>query len=185
MSTRFKFRTQYEGDEAAGKAAGFDCLDKDGLPQESLTQQSFAEQADINWIVQRCGVKDHELPVAPPIDPKYYGDCTALPDLRQCLDVARDAQEKFMALPAALRARFHNRAELLWEFVSKEENWEKAVELGILRKEPAAQRRSGDEPPRRREADRVEDELARREYRERRKAAAPGGPAATASGSER
>lgn len=130
MTARLKFRKQWEEEEAVG----FVCLDKDGCPQSSLTQQEPTESCDINYIVKRCGIKDHELPVAPPIDPKYYGDMRDMPDLRTCLDRVKDATDKFMALPAALRAQFHNRPDLLHEFVSDPRNAEKAVEMGLLKK---------------------------------------------------
>lgn len=128
------FRTQYdwEADEREGLAAGCSCLGEDGLPQESKTQQSFQLEVDINEIVRRCGIKDHELPVAPPIDPRFYGDVSDLPDLRTALDRVKDASDRFMALPAPLRARFHNRPALLYDFVMREENFEECCRLGLL-----------------------------------------------------
>lgn len=138
--SRFKFRTQYEGDEAAGKAAGFACLDPiTGLPQESQTQQSFAREADLNIMAAKFGLTDQTMPQAP-VDPSYYGDVRGAPDLRGILDMARDAQEKFDQLPPAIRARFHNDPAALWKFVNKKENWKEAVEMGLLQehKAPAA-----------------------------------------------
>lgn len=134
-----KWRKQY--DLQRDIAEGYDCIVF--CLDESKTQQQFAKDADLNEIVRRCGVKDGAvLPTSlyDNVDPRYYCDMSDVPDLRTALDRVGEAQVRFMALPAALRERFHNRPDKLYEFVSREENCDEAVRLGLLsrRKEPEA-----------------------------------------------
>ena len=128
---RFKWRHEYdaERDELEGQLAATVNTD------DSLTQQSFKDDQDINTIVKRLGIEDGPMPVAP-IDPNYYGDLTNVPDLRTILDLANDARNRFMDLPAKLRARFHNEPSELWNFVQNPENAEEAVRLGLLKEPP-------------------------------------------------
>ena len=100
-----KFDWRHEYDTERDQQEGDAC--RTFNDQDSLTQQSFSIDADINVIVQRLGLDRQELPPAP-IDPSYYGDVSNVPDLRAILDQANDARNRFMELPAKLRARFHN-----------------------------------------------------------------------------
>nr|QJB18815.1 MAG: internal scaffolding protein [Microvirus sp.] len=105
---------------------------------DSLTQQHFAESADINVLVQRFGLDKGPIPHVP-FNPEYYGDFTDVPDLRTALDLVNDAKNRFMALPAKLRARFHNSPGELWHFVNDPENGEESVRLGLLQRQPVAE----------------------------------------------
>lgn len=126
-----KYRVAYDGDP--DNTAELCCVKDFG---ESLTQQSFTQDADINVLVKRFGLDNAKLPVAP-IDPRFYGDFTDVPDLRTALDIVRDAENRFMDLPAALRARFDNQPGKLWDFVNDPINAEACVQLGLLaRPEP-------------------------------------------------
>lgn len=123
------WRLQYDPkrDKEEGKRAAIDFTG-----QESLTQQSFTADSDLNVIVKRMGIRDGEMP--PPVsDPRYYGDLTDVPDLRRCLDIGRNAVDRFMALPADLRSRFHNDPAILHRFVSDPRNLDECVRLGLLK----------------------------------------------------
>lgn len=98
------------------------------------TDQSFAKEADLNLIVARMGLTDGSiLPQAP--DPSHYGDFTQYPaDFRTAQDIIHQGTERFMALPAKLRAQFNNRPEELWQWLQDEENHETAVTMGLLKK---------------------------------------------------
>lgn len=124
---RITYRTQndLEGDMAAGAAAAFGDFD------ESLTQQQFIEEADINVLAKRWGLVGGQMPVAP-INPADYGDFSNVPDLRTALDLVNEAKNRFMELPPALRYRFHNSPGELWDFVTDPNNAEEAVRLGLL-----------------------------------------------------
>lgn len=127
----FKYRLPYdmEADHREGVAAATACED------ESLTQQQFAQDCDLNVLALRFGLTGKPLPVEA-IDPSYYGDLTEVPDLRTVLDLANDAKNKFMDLPSKLRTRFDNSPAKLWAFVNDPENADEAVRLGILKQMP-------------------------------------------------
>lgn len=125
-----KWRSGWDDSTAEMKAraaSDIECRD------ESLTQQHFAEDADINVIARRYGLGEGPLPPAPH-DPRYYGDFTDLPDLRTALDEIRYAKQHFAALPASLRSRFSNNPANLWDFVMNPDNADEAVRLGLLAK---------------------------------------------------
>lgn len=130
MKPRIKWRHQYDLDseEKEGEAAILRCED------ESLTQQSFTEDADLNVIARRFGL--NEIPIGP-IDASDFRDTTQDPELRDILEHRREARDNFMALPAKLRMRFHNSPNELWQFVNDPENAEEALRLGLLAKPPA------------------------------------------------
>lgn len=110
----------------ASDASGLKCLDK------SLTQQSFAEEVDINTIVRRFNLTG-EVPegyVAP-----SYGDFTGITDYHSAMNAVAKAGEAFDELPAQIRARFHNDPQELLEFLGNEENRAEAVKLGIVQEQ--------------------------------------------------
>lgn len=125
------WRHQYDQkrDELEGKKASTDFT---GV--ESLTNQSFTDEVNLNTVVRRMGVKDYEeIPFAVP-DPNFYGDLSEVPDLRTMLDRVRDANDRFMALPPELRLRFHNRPDYLHQFVMDPRNADECVRLGLLKR---------------------------------------------------
>lgn len=100
----------------------------------SLTQQHFARDADLNTIIKRYGITDGAIPPAA-LDPKYFGDFTDAADFREHLDRVRNAQDRFDALPADIRAAFSNDPVLLHEFVSDPNNVEESIAMGLLKRE--------------------------------------------------
>lgn len=122
---RFPWRHQYDEnrDTEEGLAATLACLD------ESLTQQHFTEDADLNVIAKRFGL--NQIPVGP-IDPSAFRDTTSDPTLAEILQHQIDARNGFMELPLKIRKRFHHSPGELWAFVNDPENAEEAVRLGLL-----------------------------------------------------
>lgn len=118
----------YDVDEAS-RASGLLC------PEESLTRQSFAEEADINTLVRRFGLTG-QMPnqVAAP----SYGDFTEVVDYQTALNAVLHAEDAFMALPGEVRARFHNDPQELLEFVSDDRNRGEAEKLGLVVAKPPA-----------------------------------------------
>lgn len=128
--TRNDWRHQYDQDRDAYEQALTD-ITPEG---PTLTQAHFAKDADINEIITRFGVKDGSIPPQV-LDPRYFGDFVGVPDFREALDNIRDANERFMLLPAATRARFNNDPVLLWQFVTNPLNEDEAVRLQLLQRE--------------------------------------------------
>lgn len=126
MGSRFEWRHQYDDERDAFER---ELTDVD-TGSESMVQQQFAEDADINVIVRRFGLSDTVPPQA--LDPRYFGDLGEIPDLGTALRLVKDAQDKFNALPVDLRNRFQNSPALLWNFVNDPRNAEESVRLGLL-----------------------------------------------------
>lgn len=81
-------------------------LDAGSVPgKQSLTQQSFKDDADINVLVRRFGVTGVVQGVtAPPLDMEF----AEIFDYQSAMNVLRAAQESFAELSADTRARFNN-----------------------------------------------------------------------------
>lgn len=111
--------------EGASLASGLDMSD---LP--SLTQQQFAEDADINTIVRRFGLTG-QMPetLAMPVS----GDFSDAVDFQTAMGVIRRAEEEFMTVPPEIRARFGNDPGRLISFLDDESNRDEALKLGLLR----------------------------------------------------
>lgn len=126
----FPVRVQYDFEEDAivREATAIDCS---GMP--SMTIQSARDDCDINILAKRFGLDKVNLPVIP-VDPRFYGDLSDAPeDLRTVLDIVKDAQDKFAALPAEMRARFHNDPAEFHAFVMDPKNDAEAVRMGVLK----------------------------------------------------
>ena len=127
---RIEWRSGNDGaaeNERHGRAAATTCHDP------SLTQQHFTEDADVNTIARRFGLDKGPMPSVPN-DPSWYGDLSNVPDLRTLLDMARDAENRFMELDPKTRARFDNKPAKLWDFVNDPDNADESVRLGLLRR---------------------------------------------------
>lgn len=154
-------------DDAENERIGLSCATS-FVGVESMAQIQFAADADLNVLVKRFGIEDGAMATPVAVDPRFYGDVSQVPDLRAVLNIARDAGERFMSLPADVRARFHNRPDLLHEFVSKPENLEESFKLGLLKRPPVTSRRSDDPLPRRRRSDVEADAEALAQLRRRK-----------------
>lgn len=109
---------------------------------ESLTDQQFVQDADLNVIVKRMGLQNADLP-APAVDPRFYGDFSEAPTtLADAIAIVDAARDRFLDLPAELRNRFQNDPVNLWSFVNDPRNLREAVKLGLLQEVQGAK-----EPP--------------------------------------
>ncbi|WNK14222.1 MAG: internal scaffolding protein [Microvirus sp.] len=102
-------------------------------PEDSLTVQSAAEDADINTIVKRFGLTG-ELPGD--IQMPQSGDFAGVGDFQSAMNVVRAAQEEFMRVPAHIRARFSHDPHLFSEFFNDPSNLDEAVALGLATRRP-------------------------------------------------
>lgn len=85
------------------------------LGGESLTQQHFAEEVDINTIMRRFGATGQ---VAQFMSEGAYGDFTGIEDYDGALERIGRVDEAFMKLPAEVREQFGNDAGNLVRMVS-------------------------------------------------------------------
>lgn len=99
--------------------------------EKDLTIQEFKKDADINEIMRRFGAYK-ELPVMARA-PAEYGDFSSIGTFHDAMNQLVSVQDKFEALPAEMRERFHNDPAEMWNFVSDENNLEKAKEWGLLK----------------------------------------------------
>lgn len=96
------------------------------------TRQEPTEDADINVLMKRMGVKDgSQLPqFSSPM--AMYGDFSYIPeDPQEAADMLYQGQLAFMRLPGAVRQRFGTPEEL-FKFMSNDKNYDQAVEMGLL-----------------------------------------------------
>lgn len=101
------------------------------ITEPSLTRTEFRDEVDLNVMMQRMGVTDGSIPPLAP-DERYFGDFTDAVDFRESLDRVREAEARFNALPADLRAKFANDPVELMKYVTNPENTLEAIELGLL-----------------------------------------------------
>lgn len=100
---------------------------------ESMTQESFKDDSDINVIVERFGLTgkvpgDYQAPVS--------GDFRDTVDFKTAMDSVTAAQAKFMELPGALRYRFANDPQRLMDFLEDGANRDEAIRLGLVQPPP-------------------------------------------------
>lgn len=94
----------------------------------SLTQQQFADEADINTIVDRF-MKTGHIPT--PTSMPQYIDYEGVFDFQTAMNAVRQADENFMRMDAKVRARFHNSPQEFLEFFANPDNTDEAVRLGL------------------------------------------------------
>jgi len=111
--------------------------EKTGLsfPDSSLTQQQFAEEADINTIVNRF-LKTGVLPT-PNTFPQYV-DFEGVFDYQSAMNLVRAADESFMRMDAKVRQRFNNSPQEFLEFFANPANIEEASRLGLTIPQPSS-----------------------------------------------
>jgi len=117
LRSAFNYDTNQVSDET-----GLKCLDA------SLTQQQFAEEADINTIVNRF-LKSGVLPT--PAQMPQYVDYEGVFDFQSAMNAVRLADENFMRMDAKIRSRFNNSPQEFLEFFANPDNTQEAIRLGL------------------------------------------------------
>nr|WAE43889.1 MAG: internal scaffolding protein [Microviridae sp.] len=114
--------------------------DRDPFPglggfEPSPTNQHFAEEMDINAIMERAsrGVMPDVSGRSP-----IFGDFSGVSDYADALRRVEAAQDDFMELPVSVRSRFENDPGLLLAFLDDPRNRAEAVSLGLIVEPPAA-----------------------------------------------
>jgi phage internal scaffolding protein len=96
---------------------------------ESVTQQHFKEECDINTILkkyQQTGVMDV------PVLKQNFGDFSEVKSYHEAQIAMQEAKDQFMTLPAAVRSKFENDPGALLDFVANPENKAEAISLGLI-----------------------------------------------------
>jgi len=93
-------------------------LDQEG--EESIVQQQFAADSDINVIMRRFGATG-ELPYR--VDMGLFGDFTEIEDFDSAVARVDRARDEFYKLPAEVRERFDN---------DPGELYKRAQEIGLV-----------------------------------------------------
>ncbi|ALS03769.1 VP3 [Gokushovirus WZ-2015a] len=101
---------------------------------ESMTQQQFRDDADINLLVDRY-TEHPEARLMDKISPRVpmFGDYSDVGDLQRNYNKVLNAEEMFFDMPAKFRARFANNPLNLLEFLADPDNRDEALKLGLLR----------------------------------------------------
>lgn len=98
---------------------------------ELITEQSHKDECDINTILKRyeaTGRIDHHSQYAP-----MYGDFTqlGLSNFQEVMNVITEAQEMFLSVPSAIRARFNNDPGAYLDFALDPANRSEMANLGL------------------------------------------------------
>lgn len=104
-------------------------------PEPSLAQQQFAEDTDINVMLERFKVTG-QLPQS--TRQAIYGDFSEVGDFRQAMDRLRAAQAAFLSVPVEIRQQFGNDPGAFSEFCLDKSNLPKLREWGFAPPAPEA-----------------------------------------------
>lgn len=127
-------RTYYDGLQPVVSDATATIIDLDKDP--SMTKEAFADECDINAIMERFALTG-EITHVNKLEPRY-GDWSVVPEYQNAVNLVIQAREDFDALPAKIRERFHNSPESFLKFVSNPDNAEEMYSLGILNRQEAS-----------------------------------------------
>lgn len=110
--------------------AGLDCS-----VEPSMTKQSFADECDINKIMERyekTGVMSEGRRMY------EFGEAISEYSYQESLNAVLFADEQFSNLPARVRDRFGNDPVQLLKFLEDPKNRDEAIELGLVDRPPPA-----------------------------------------------
>lgn len=113
-------------------------------PEETLAQQQFRDECDINTILDRFGVTGM---VPTNVRQPLAVDFIEATDYQSALNALMEAEQSFMEMPAKIRAEFDNDPGKFIEFFELEENRERAVQLGLIQKPPETPVQGAVPPP--------------------------------------
>lgn len=112
----------YDADEVSRETASV-------FDGETMTQQSFAQECDINVIVERFGITG-VMPQSVVLP--SFADFEGVPqDYHTAVLALTQANEAFLTLPAEVRASFNNDAGAFVAFASDANNLQKMRDWGL------------------------------------------------------
>lgn len=101
---------------------------------ESLTQQQFKDECDIDCILRRY---DQTGVLVDPLSERrlaQFGDFSNLPSFAEYQNRLAEVSEYFMSLPPEIRSNFANDVGTFIDAIGNPDNESKLIELGILEK---------------------------------------------------
>lgn len=105
-------------------------FDEKNPESESLTQQHFKDELDINNIVAKYNKTGVISAVARTRE--IYGDFTEYQDVVENFDKIARAEQMFEQLPATIRNEFNNSPQKLLAALGDEKQRDKLIEFGVL-----------------------------------------------------
>lgn len=106
---------------------------------ESMADQSFKDECDINGLMKRFGITGQILGVEKPPALEEFGEIF---DFRSAMDTINAANRAFMTLDAETRARFLNDPQRYVEFCSARDdkgelvNYDEMLKMGLANPKP-------------------------------------------------
>lgn len=95
----------------------------------SQTQQQFAEQCDVNYIMKTYAKTGEITHLAR--QEGVYADVSTIPDLQQSINNVKAAEEAFMTLPADLRKKLDHSPVKFIQYLNDPKNDEEAIKYGL------------------------------------------------------
>lgn len=95
------------------------------------TDQSFANQSDINWIVN-MHKKQGTFPIFQNND-AYYADVSNIPTFEEAFNIVNEAYASFMELPSVIRSDMNNDPSKLVSYVSDPNNRDLLEKHGVIK----------------------------------------------------
>lgn len=115
----------------------------------SKTDQSFAKEADINFIMRRfeqTGFLVDPILAARAKQRPLFGDFVDVPDYQEILGRIARFREHFDRLPVSTKLKFENDPERLINFLADPVNDAEAIDLGLKPKKPVEEPVGGSAP---------------------------------------
>lgn len=104
---------------------------KTGEIMASRTKQSEMDACDIHNILRQYSPAGLQQLIMENQAKGTYADLPDEIDYQQALHTVMEAERAFKTLPATVRERFHNDPAALLEFISKAENQDEAIKMGL------------------------------------------------------
>ena len=98
---------------------------------ESMTQQHFKEESEINNIIKKHDKNGIIESVAR--GNARYGDFSLVQDYKSSLDTIREANDNFMEIPSEIRKQFNNNAGEFFNFVQDPNNQSELIKMGLTK----------------------------------------------------
>lgn len=120
---------------------------------EPRTRQEFKDECDINNVIKHYKQTGQITHIAARAQQGTYTDLPDPVDFQDAINLVMEAENAFASLPAKVRDRFGNDPERFLDFMSKPENQDEMISLGLakdtrpLKPPPSTPEPSASTPP--------------------------------------